>query len=398
MAKIFTVLGDSNIKRHLNPINCRDRPMMSSAQQIPCQKLEIFAESLRSVREESNVCIVSCLSNFMCSSDESATISLRLAPIFSEVFDRLRAACTENVNRAYLVCPPTYRKFPLWYRDGLPEVLTRFSTELMQNRPPNLLPMPSFPTPSLEADGVHLTAYSGLEFVLHLFDSANSILDQLTVDPGIQVKTNRESTRLLEDRMVALEQDHRRLNSVVDLKIATDAELADVQINERNEDSFVIFGLPAIASSITGKPWQDQAKRDLQVVIRELIGHECSVILITNITSRVQSDPEIRYKVKLTTATESKHIRTTFSKFFTGQVDTRPDPMKGISIRNLLTQETRVRISILHLYAKRYHESNPGSKTKVIGFEARPILKLMPPQDASDRRVQVYTKKKKNFN
>ena len=119
MAKIFTVLGDSNIKRHLNPINCRDRPMMSSAQQIPCQKLEIFAESLRSVREESNVCIVSCLSNFMCSSDESATISLRLAPIFSEVFDRLRAACTENVNRAYLVCPPTYRKFPLWYRDGL---------------------------------------------------------------------------------------------------------------------------------------------------------------------------------------------------------------------------------------------------------------------------------------
>lgn len=392
MAKIFSILGDSNVKRHLNPINCRDRPIMSSAQQIPCQKLEIFAECLRSVREESNVCIISCLTNFVCSSsDESSTVCLRLAPVFTEVFEKLRLACIENVNRAYLVCPPTYRKYPLWYREGLPEVLTRFSAELMRDRPPNLLSMPSFPTPSFEDDAVHLTAYSGLEFVLHLFDSANTILDQLPLEPGIKVVHNRESTRLLEDRMIALEQDHQRLNAVVDHKIAHDAELADVQINERNEDSFIIFGLPAIPSTIVGKPWQDRAKKDLQDVVRVVIGRECSVIVITNITSRVHPDPEVRYKVRLTSAEESELIRTTFSKFFTGNGDTRPPSLKGISIRNLLTQETRVRLSLLHLYAKRYLDSNPGAKTKVIGFESRPILKLTPPPDASDRRVQVMT-------
>ena len=139
-----------------------------------------------------------------------------------------------------------YRRLPLWYRDGLPEVLTRFSAELMRERPPNLLSMASFPTPSFEDDGVHLTAYSGLEFVLHLFDTSSTLIDALDIDPGLKVDYNREASRLLEDRMVALEQDHHRLNSVVDLKIAMDAELSDIQINERNENCFVIFGLPRI--------------------------------------------------------------------------------------------------------------------------------------------------------
>ena len=283
-----------------------------------------------------------------------------------------------------------YRRLPLWYRDGLPEVLTRFSAELMRERPPNLLSMASFPTPSFEDDGVHLTAYSGLEFVLHLFDTSETLIDALDIDPGMKVDHNREASRLLEDRMVALEQDHHRLNSVVDLKIAMDAELSDIQINERNENCFVIFGLPRISSDITGKPWQEQATKDLQRVIRELIGRECSVHFIQNITSRAQ-DAEVRYKVTLRSVAESKEIRDKFGKFFSGGKKSVPASMKGVSIRNLLTQESRIRLSLLHLYAKRYEDSNPGSKTKVIGYENRPLLKLFPPQSASDRRVQTMT-------
>ena len=64
--------------------------------------------------------------------------------------------------------------------------------------------------------------------------------------------------------------------------------------------------------------------------------------------------------------------------------------MKPNSIRNLLTLESRIRLSLLHIFAKRYASSNPGSKTQVIGFENRPFLKVTPSQDASDRRVQSY--------
>ena len=115
--------------------------------------------------------------------------------------------------------------------------------------------MPSFDTPDYEADGVHLTAYSGLEFVLHMFDSACTILGNVNTDPGVKVIQNKESTRVLEDRMVALEQDHRRLCDVVDLKIAIDSELSDIQINERNEDC------PRILSEIVGKSRQRRTFR-----------------------------------------------------------------------------------------------------------------------------------------
>ena len=64
---------------------------------------------------------------------------------------------------------------------------------------------------------------------------------------------------MLEDRVMVLEQDHRRLNRVVEKMSATKAELADFRTNERYEDSFIISGLKAIPSELIGKAWQDQA-------------------------------------------------------------------------------------------------------------------------------------------
>jgi len=39
---------------------------------------------------------------------------------------------------------------------------------------------------------------------------------------------------------------------------------------------------------------------------------------------------------------------------------------------------------------KNYKDSNSGSKFQVIGYEPRPILKLIPPPESSNR-IQVYT-------
>ena len=68
----------------------------------------------------------------------------------------------------------------------------------------------------------------------------------------------------------------------------------------------------------------------------------------------------------------------------------RPELLKGISIRNCLTTATLARIAILQLYGKRYEESNPGSSYKVIGYEPRPVLKIFPASDATDKRIQLY--------
>jgi len=112
-ARVFSIVGDSNVKRHMNATNCRDRAVMLEAQVIPCSKLAIFQQSMRSVRETSNVCIVSCISNFITDSDPSAsTMSLRLDPVYKEFFAKLVEVCRSNPGRTYFVCPPMFRTSP----------------------------------------------------------------------------------------------------------------------------------------------------------------------------------------------------------------------------------------------------------------------------------------------
>ena len=288
-----------------------------------------------------------------------------------------------------------YRHTPLWYRDGLPEILGKFS-EVFKSRPKNVLMMSSFTTPEFESDGVHLSAYSGLEFVLYLFDSSNTLLDSLTMSAPECVEVASEATRVLQDRMVAIEQDHRRLVKVVDTKTAEDSELADFQENLRLESSFMITGLKSLGSGLSPKDWQDLAIRDVQAVLLVLLGQERPIKFIKNKTSSVPSvqDPIIRYMVEMVRVEDSKEIRTKFGSFFIGikscESGRQPEALKGISIQNNVTAATSVRVAILKILAKRYLTSNPGAKVKVVGYEARPLLKLTPPSSASDSRVQTH--------
>ena len=285
----------------------------------------------------------------------------RIDPVLQDVKAALLDACAANPARRYLVAPPMYRTHPLWYREGLPEILTSFSLIMSHERPENLHLLPSFSTPEFDQGGVHLTPYSGLEFVLSLVDGAQELIDGLPTATEEVVSKNTESTRVLEDRVVALEQDHRRLNRVVDNQIAVEAEMSDFLKNERFEDSFVVEGTPKIPDEVTGKPWQEQATKDVQVVLKKLMGREMKILFVQNVTTR-QADAVVAYSVKMLSVADSKAIRLKFGSFFLGGSDKRPTELKPYSIKNRITPETKIRISILKLMAKRYRDSNPGSK------------------------------------
>ena len=98
----------------------------------------------------------------------------------------------------------------------------------------------------------------------------------------------------------------------------------------------------------------------------------------------------------MTELSDSKAIRRKFGSFFLGgKGDRRPENLKSISIKNRVTPETLTRISILKLLAKRYRDSNPGAKVKVVGYESRPLFKYTPPASSkstgtADRRPRVY--------
>ena len=387
-ARVFTLLGDSNVSRNVNKASFRANPSMKSAQILQCGHLSIFKDVLSKTRPESNSCIIACLTNFLCKADGPDVISQRVDPVLAEVREALDGACSENPDRFFIISPPMYRTSPMWYRDGLPEVMTIFSQAFSQERPANLLLMPSFPTPAYQDDGVHLTPFSGLEYLMHLFDSAEEVMSALASSPEAATSRNTEVSRVLEDRMMALEQDHRRLNKVVEDKIAIDAEAADGQENERMLDYFVVAGLASIAPDLTGKAWQEQAMKDVQAFITLLMGKSMSIVYVKNATAR-HKDAEVTYNVQMRTVADSKAIRDKFGSFFVGG-DKRPDTMKGYSVRNRVTPNTKVRYSVLQVLGRRYKTSNPGAKVKVIGYEPRPSIKITPDSDASDRRALTY--------
>ena len=145
--RVFSLLGDSNIRQYVTKTSCRANPLMKSSQIISCGGLSIFDASLSTVRKESTVVIVSCLSNFLVAAKGSEIISQRISPILQDIKDILVAQCQARPGVAYLVSPPMYRVAPLWYREALPEIMTLFSQSMSAERPQNLHILPSFPTP-----------------------------------------------------------------------------------------------------------------------------------------------------------------------------------------------------------------------------------------------------------
>jgi len=183
---------------------------MSAAQVIPCTRLEVFRQSLSSVKSDSDACIVACVTNFMTdspeSSEASSSVSQRVDGILKDFFEAISEACLASPARQFLICPPMYRHCPLWFRDGMGEVLHCFSSFYAKYAVarPQLSAMPGFPKPSFESDGVHLTPYSGLEYVLHLFDRSETILSNLSLTSEAREPIVSESARLLTDQVIAL--------------------------------------------------------------------------------------------------------------------------------------------------------------------------------------------------
>lgn len=160
--RVFSIIGDSNVNRFTTNVNQRSCSDLASSQVISCGRIQVLAEALKRVRTESNVCIISCVTNFICDATGSGEVGPRVEPVIKEFRRIVTESCADNLSRKFCVCPPMFRTTPEWYSDGLPEVLQSFSTMLSTTRPSNLFLLPSFATPAFDPDGVHLTQYSGV--------------------------------------------------------------------------------------------------------------------------------------------------------------------------------------------------------------------------------------------
>ena len=91
MSAIFSVIGDSNIRNHINKNSCRANPALKAAQTLSCGNMSILPATLAKVRSESTACILSCVTNFLTDVQGPPTVSLRVDPVL-QVGCRLTAA------------------------------------------------------------------------------------------------------------------------------------------------------------------------------------------------------------------------------------------------------------------------------------------------------------------
>ena len=117
-AKSFSVIGVSNILQKSTSVNFRACPQLSKAKLLSCSRLSLLPESPAQVSSE--VCIVSCITNFIVRAGDGASVTLRVEPILRDLKRYLTESCTASPDQIFMIYPPMYRSLPLWYSNGLP--------------------------------------------------------------------------------------------------------------------------------------------------------------------------------------------------------------------------------------------------------------------------------------
>ena len=159
------IVGDSNVRRFVTHVNRHACAEHEDTQILMCGKLALIAEA--------DVCLVAWVTNMLTSAAGSTAVGIRVEPVLMEIKSKLIDACSERLERYFHVYPPPmYQSNPLWYRHGLPEVMKNFLSILSRDQPRNLILMPGYSLPKSKPDAVHLTPYSGLEYIYYLFNSA----------------------------------------------------------------------------------------------------------------------------------------------------------------------------------------------------------------------------------
>ena len=394
ISRLFTIIGDGNIRRNMTGLNIASRESMKSAQVLSCDSLGALPSSLADVKSESTVIIFAAITEMLLSAEDCGTLASTADNLFSQVRDLINDFCRHRSGAQVAIAPPLYRHQPFWYQKNLHHFALRFSAILSESRPKNLHLLPSFASQDLMPDGNFLTPVSGLHYVLHVFDQTEAAIKTLALPAEAQIAQVQEVSRSNSDRLAYLEHRHGRVDGRFDLKFAADAEFSDWMLNRSEEDWFMIQGAPRLPESLS-REWQLAAKKQVNDIIK-LVLHthraklDYSILYVANPKRGVKTGPTV-YNVRLNSVAASQKIRDLFSGFFQrGVPATLPKSLKGISIRNKVTHETRVRIAILRQLGLNYKDRNPGGSFQVRGFQSRPVLVTTPPPSSSGQRQKMH--------
>ena len=92
VSRLFSIVGDANVRRHMTGLNIASRPSMKSAQIIDVNGASLDP-SLSEIRNESNVCIIAAVTNFLLIGGDAGTVAASVDPALTTLRDKIFGLC-----------------------------------------------------------------------------------------------------------------------------------------------------------------------------------------------------------------------------------------------------------------------------------------------------------------
>ena len=93
VSRLFTVIGDANVRRNMIGMNIASRECMKTAQIIDCSALVGLDQALNEVRAESNVLILASVTEFLLANGDCGTIFSSIDPVLCDLTTKIVGFC-----------------------------------------------------------------------------------------------------------------------------------------------------------------------------------------------------------------------------------------------------------------------------------------------------------------
>ena len=95
VSRIFTIIGDANIRRNMTALNIASRARMKNAQILDHVGVPLD-QVLPNVRPETNVCIIASITDVLISGGDCGTIFSSIDPVLSALHAQITAFCASR--------------------------------------------------------------------------------------------------------------------------------------------------------------------------------------------------------------------------------------------------------------------------------------------------------------
>ena len=111
-ARLFSIIGDANIRRNMTGLNVASREVMKTAQIIDYLGVTPIEQALGEVRAESSVCIVAAITDLLLSGGDCGTIFASIDPPLTTFFSALSVFSQAHPTVQVRNCSNDFR---IWY-------------------------------------------------------------------------------------------------------------------------------------------------------------------------------------------------------------------------------------------------------------------------------------------